>query len=175
MVAIAKFLLLALPATATPLIRSVQDVISDLQTKISPQVITLNADVVAFPASGVNGAATIHTDIQTLTTTLSKATTTIEKTGSFGAVYGVHIANLIQGQVSGVVATLVAFASQKISWEGMPGGTAQLRVELQDLGGAFDVYADAAIAATPLVSQVGLITVKLELSAAFATAIAVFS
>src|SRR5690349_9339176 len=113
MVAIIKLLVLALTASATPLVhRDVVTVQNDITQKIGPEMNTLNNDVNGFPASGLTGAMAIHRDIQLLVNTLGTAVSNIRSTGSFGTVSGTTILGDIQQLVPTLLATVVNLGIQ---------------------------------------------------------------
>ncbi|OBT93936.1 hypothetical protein VE01_08249 [Pseudogymnoascus verrucosus] len=176
MVAIIKLLVLALTASATPLVyRDVITVQNDITQKIGPQINTLNKDVSGFPASGLTGALAIHGDVQTLVSTVNTAITNIKSTGSFGTVSGTTILANIQAIVPDLLATLENIGLQEPSWAQIAGGQALMLSDLHSLNTAFSNYMDAIIGAEPLLLKSGGVAIKAQITGAFTTAIAAYS
>ncbi|KAL7949440.1 hypothetical protein V8C42DRAFT_310901 [Trichoderma barbatum] len=179
MVAITKFLWLALTATAataTAIIRrDVVTVQNDITQKLGPSLNTLNKDINGFPASGLTGALTIQTDFDNVVAILNTTTSDIKATGSFGVVSGTTILAQIQVLVPTFLASLVAIGAQASSWHSIPGGQALILHQLQAGNTAVSIFLDAIIAAEPLLLKAGSVAIKTQLTGAFTTAIASYS
>lgn len=95
MVAITKFLWLALAATTATAAAIVQrDVITvqnDIRQEIGPTWTTLNNDINVFPNSGSEGEAAIQSGFGDAILALEETTADIKSTGSFGLVSGTTI------------------------------------------------------------------------------------
>ncbi|OBT41326.1 hypothetical protein VE00_08514 [Pseudogymnoascus sp. WSF 3629] len=173
MVAIIKLLVLALTASATPLVhRDVVTVENDITQKIGPLINTLNNDVNGFPNSGLTGAVAIHGDVQVLVNTVNTAISNIQSTGSFGTVSGTTILANIQALVPTFLATLVNIGLQAPSWAEITGGQALILSDLQSLNTAFSNYADAIVGAEPFLLKAGGLAIKAQITGAFSTAMA---
>ncbi|OJJ67034.1 hypothetical protein ASPBRDRAFT_48569 [Aspergillus brasiliensis CBS 101740] len=175
MVLIAKLLLLALTAAATPILR--RDAITverDLNTRIAPQVSTLANDVEAFPESGLAGALAIHVDLQALIPTVDAVTADINNTGSLDEESGTTVLTTAQDVIGGLLRTLADLQNKAPSWPDMLGGQAVIR-ELESLNTAFDNLANSLITieTPPLNDQVT--TLKNQIDSGFRTAIAAYS
>ncbi|KAL7913147.1 hypothetical protein GGI35DRAFT_442155 [Trichoderma velutinum] len=179
MVAITKFLWLALTATAvtaTAIVR--RDVITvqnDITQKIGPAWTTLNNEINAFPNSGPTGAAAILSGFTDAIAAVDKTTSDIKSTGSFGTVSGTTIIANIQVLVPTFLATLVNIGVQESSWSTIPDGKASILKQLQLGDAAMSKFLDAFIAAEPLLLKAGGYAIKAQLSGAFATAQAYYS
>jgi hypothetical protein len=122
---IAKLLVLALTAAATPILRrdavTVED---DISQKIGPQIQTLDTDVNGFPASGLSGVLAIHNDFQNLVTIVNGATSDIESAGSFSETEGTTILPDVQDLTPTLLDILSYITSQVDAWQDIPGGYA---------------------------------------------------
>ncbi|PNP53783.1 hypothetical protein THARTR1_05907 [Trichoderma harzianum] len=111
MVAITKFLWLALTATtataAAIIQRDVITVQNDITQKIGPSWTTLHTDINAFPNSGLTGAVAIRLDFTTAIAALNTTTSDIKSTGSFAIVSGTAILADVQQLVPTFLAVLV--------------------------------------------------------------------
>ncbi|KAF3401573.1 hypothetical protein F1880_009995 [Penicillium rolfsii] len=175
MVLLAKFLVLALTAAATPILRrDVTTVQNDITKKIGPQLSTLNNDVKGFPASGSTGANTIHGDFEHLVTTVDSTIRDIKSTGSFGTVSGTTIIANLQTLVPKLLETLVDLGLQEPSWEDIQGGKQLVLSDLRSLNAAMDNFMNAVTAAEPLLLKAGSLAVKTQIDGGFATAIAAY-
>lgn len=176
MVLIAKLLVLALTAAATPILRrDPATVDNDITQKISPQITQLNNDISGFPASGVNGALTINADVKTLVSIVEGTISDIKETGFFGAAPGLTILNDIQSLVPTLEAALTQIESQYEAWAGIPGGTSLILSDLQSLNTVFTYFLNAVNAAEPLLLKAGGLAIQTQLAGAFDSAIAVYS
>ncbi|KAE8343225.1 hydrophobic surface binding protein A-domain-containing protein [Aspergillus arachidicola] len=176
MVFIAKLLVLALTAAATPILRrDATTVQNDITQKMGPQITQLNNDVSGFPASGLTGALAINNDVQELVSIVKNTISDIQNTGSFGTVSGTTILADIQNLVPTFLATLVTLDSQYEAWAGIPGGTALVLSNLQSLNTVFTDFTNAVNAAEPFFLKPGGIAIQTQITAAFTTAIAEYS
>ncbi|OPB42081.1 hypothetical protein A0O28_0031980 [Trichoderma guizhouense] len=179
MVAITKFLWLALTATAATAAAIVQrDVITvqnDITQKIGPSWTTLKNDINAFPNSGSKGAATIQQDFTKVITALDDTTSHIKSTGSFGVVSGTTILADVQQLVPTFLTGLVTLGAQKASWSNISDGKASILIQLRSTEASMSKFLDAVIAAQPILLKPGGFAIKAQLTGAFATAIAVYS
>jgi hypothetical protein len=176
MVLIAKFLVLALTAAATPILRrDATTVQNDITQKIGPQITTLNNDVSGFPASGLTGALAIHSDVQELVSTVKGTISDIQNTGSFGTVSGTTILANIQELVPTLLSTVVSIGLQYEAWAAIEGGTALILSDLQNLNTVFTDFSNAVNAAEPLLLKAGGIAIQVQIRGAFDTAIAAYS
>ncbi|KAL7931196.1 hypothetical protein V8C35DRAFT_119402 [Trichoderma chlorosporum] len=179
MVAITKFLWLALTATAATAAAIVQrDVITvqnDITQKIGPSLTTLNNDVAGFPASGLAGAIKIQEDFTALIAAVDGTISDIRSTGSFGVVSGTTILAQIQILVPAFLGTLVNLGLQESSWSAIPDGRALILNQLQKANTVMSNFADAIIAAEPFLQKAGGIAIKVQITGAFTTAIAYYT
>ncbi|OOQ83856.1 hypothetical protein PEBR_33028 [Penicillium brasilianum] len=176
MVLIAKFLFLALTATATPILRrDATTVQNDITQKIDPHITKLNNDVNGFPASGFAGSLTIHDDFQTLATVVKATTDDIKATGSFGIVSGTSILSSVQSLTPKLTDTLDAIGSKEADWAALPDGKALMLSDLQSLQKLFSDFDNSLTAAEPFIVQPGVLVVQTEISGAFDSAIAEYS
>jgi hypothetical protein len=176
MVFIAKLLVLALTAAATPILR--RDAITvqnDISQKIGPQITTLYNDVSGYPASGLTGALTINNDIQTLVSTAKTTTSDVKSTGSFHLMLGTEILAQIQHLVPTLLATMESLTTQYEAWAAIPGGIALILSDLQSLNTVFTDLLNAINAAEPLLLKAGGIAVQAQITAGFDSAIAAYS
>ncbi|GKZ26264.1 hypothetical protein AbraIFM66951_005515 [Aspergillus brasiliensis] len=175
MVLLAKLLIPALTAAATPILR--RDAITverDLNTMILPQVSTLGNDVEAFPESGLTGALAIGSDLQALIPTVDAVTADINNTGSLDEESGTTVLTTAQGVIGDLLRTLADLQNKAPSWPDMLGK--QLLISnLESLNTAFDNLANSLIAieTPPLNDQVT--TLKNQMDSGFRTAIAAYS
>ncbi|OAQ99014.1 hypothetical protein LLEC1_01158 [Akanthomyces lecanii] len=176
MVAIAKFLWLALTVTAATIRRDVITVQDDITKRLGPQLSTLSKDVKGFPGSGVDGALAIQADFKTLTATFKTATSNVKATGSFGVVSGTTILSYIQvNLVPTTLHTLVSLQDQVSAWADVEGGKALVLAQLKELNSATSTYFYAITAAEPLLQKSGAIAIQTQISGAFTTAIGVYA
>lgn len=176
MVLIAKLLVLALTAAATPILRrDAVTVENDITQKIGPQLTTLNNDINAFHASGVQSASAIHGDFQSLVATVDSAIGDIQNTGSFGTVSGTTILADVQALIPTFLDTLVAIGLQEPAWADLQGGQELVLSDLQSLNTAMNNFMNALTAAEPLLLKSGSLAIKTQLNGAFTTAIAAYS
>ncbi|KAK6537238.1 hypothetical protein TWF694_011435 [Orbilia ellipsospora] len=176
MVAIFKLLLFTLTCSATPLLR--RDVITvenDITQKIEPQITTLNKDVNGYPASGLNGALAIHSDIQQLVATVNTATDNIKSTGSFGTVAGTTIVAQFQSIVPAFLEAIVNLGAQVSDWVNIPGGRQLVLNDLEAMNAAFVGYFDAMIGAEPILLKAGAVALKAQVNGAFVATIAEYT
>jgi ethanolamine utilization microcompartment shell protein EutS len=179
MVAITKFLWLALAATvttATAIVR--RDVITvqnDITQKLGPSLNTLNNDVNGFPKSGLSGAVAIQGDIASVVSVLERTVSDIKSTGQFGTVSGTTILADIQVLVIIYLASLVNIANQAPSWHDIQGGQALILGQLRSWNTATTHFLDAIISSQPLLLKAGGLAIKAQLTGAFTTAIAAYS
>ncbi|KAB8267492.1 hydrophobic surface binding protein A-domain-containing protein [Aspergillus minisclerotigenes] len=164
MVLIAKFLILALTAAATPILRrdavKVQD---DITQKIAPQINTLSNDVQHFPASGLTGALAIHSDLQSLVTTVNDATADIKSTGSLDTLSGTTILVDIQSLMPTFLATLTQIGAEAPAWGDIQGGPALILSDLRSLKTALDNFANALTSSEPLLLKAGALAIKTQI------------
>ncbi|KAL7954395.1 hypothetical protein V8C34DRAFT_319883 [Trichoderma compactum] len=179
MVAITKFLWLALTATAATAAAIVQrDVVTvedDIAQHISPTWTTLHTDINAFPNSGVSGAVAIRLDFTNAIAALNKTTSDVKSTVSFGVVAGTAILADVQQLVPTFVAVLVKLGAQVSSWITISDGKALILSQLRSADAAMIEFLDAVIAAEPLLLKAGGVAIKVQLQATFTTAIAAYS
>lgn len=176
MVLIAKLLVLALTAAATPILRrDAATVDNDITQKIGPQITQLNNDVSGFPASGLTGALTIDADVKTLVSTVKGTISDIQDTGFFGTAPGTTILSDIQFLVPTLEAALAQIESQYEAWAAIPGGTSLILSDLQSLNTVFTDFLNAVNAAEPLLLKAGGLAIQTQLAGAFDSAIAAYS
>ncbi|CAI7579889.1 unnamed protein product [Penicillium pancosmium] len=167
MVLIAKLLVLALTAAATPIFRrDAVTVENDITQKIGPQIQTLDSDVNGFPASGSSGALAIHNDLQSLVPLVDGATSDIKLTGSFSEADGATILEEVQSLTSKLLAS---------DWENITGGQARVSSDLQSLNKSFDGFTNALVIAETLLQAPSVLGVRIQIGSAFADAIAAYS
>lgn len=179
MVAITKFLWLALTATTATAAAIVQrDVITvqnDITQKIGPAWTTLNNDINAFPNSGSKGAAAIQSDFTKVIAELDDTTADIQSTGSFGVVSGATILADVQQLVPTFLTGLVRLGAQGPSWGAIKDGKASILIQLQSTEASMSKFLDAVFAAEPLLLRPGGLAIKAQLTGVFKTAIAIYS
>ncbi|KAL6832830.1 hypothetical protein V8C40DRAFT_262682 [Trichoderma camerunense] len=179
MVAITKFLWLALTATSATAAAIVQrdavTVENDITQKIGPSWTTLDNDIKSFPNSGLTGAIAIQADFTNVIAALDKTTSDIKSAGSFGVVHGTTILASIQLLVPTYLTLLVRLGTQTSTWSAITDGRASILKQLQLADAATSKFIDAVIAAEPLLLKPGGIAIKAQLTGALATAIAIYS
>ncbi|KAH0524948.1 hypothetical protein TsFJ059_007386 [Trichoderma semiorbis] len=179
MVAITKFLWLALTATAATAAAIVQrDVITvqnDITQKIGPAWTTLNNDINGFPSSGSKGAAAIQSDFTNAIAALDKTTADIKSTGSFGVVSSTTILADIQQLVPTFLSSVATLGAQKASWGNIPDGKASILIQLRSVEASMSKFLDAVFAAEPILLKPSGLAIKAQLTGAFNTAIAIYS
>ncbi|KAM6481011.1 hypothetical protein HDV62DRAFT_364646 [Trichoderma sp. SZMC 28011] len=179
MVAITKFLWLALTATTATAAAIVQrDVITvqnDITQQIGPTWTTLNNDINAFPNSGSKGASAIQLDFTNAIAALDTTTSDIKSTISFGVVSGTTILANIQQLVPTLLSSIITLGAQKASWSNIPDGKASILIQLRSTEASISKFLDAVITAEPIVLKAGGLAIKAQLKGTFATAIAIYS
>ena len=173
---IAKLLVLALTAVATPILRrDAVTVINDINENIGPQIQTLHSDVNSFPESGLSGAVAINSDVQTLVAVLDGTTSDINDAGSFSEADGTDILADVELLAPTLLDTLLAIRDQAEAWADIPGAQAVVLKDLQSLNTAFDGFANALIAAMPADIVPSAEAMKTEIDGGFTTAINAYS
>lgn len=179
MVAITKFLWLALAATTATAAAIVQrDVITvqnDIRQEIGPTWTTLNNDINVFPNSGSEGEAAIQSGFGDAILALEETTADIKSTGSFGLVSGTTIFADIQLLVPTFLSAIVTLVAQKPIWDNIPDGTPSILSRLQIAEIVMSEFLDAVVASEPILLKPSGYALKAQLTGAFATAIAVYS
>ncbi|OOQ81863.1 hypothetical protein PEBR_41311 [Penicillium brasilianum] len=176
MVFIAKLLVLALTASATPILRrDAVTVENDITQKIGPQTKILDNDVNGFPASGLAGALAIDSDAKTLVTIVNSATSDVYSAGSFSEADGITILADVQELTSSFSGTLATLGDQAAAWADIPGGQALVLNDLQSLNTTFVEFANALIAAVPADLVPSAESIKTQITDAFSSEIAAYS
>ncbi|KAL7932062.1 hypothetical protein V8C35DRAFT_308381 [Trichoderma chlorosporum] len=179
MVAITKFIYLALTATAATAAAVVRrdaiTVQNDITQKIGPSWHRLDNDINGFPASGLTGAVTIHQDFTDVIVNLNGTTSDIKSTGTFGLTDGTAILAELQQQIPLYLATLVTLSAEAPSWSAIPGGQALILSDLQSANASMTDFMNTFTVVVPLLLKPGAIAIQVQVTGAFATAIAAFS
>ncbi|KAF3386694.1 hypothetical protein F1880_001297 [Penicillium rolfsii] len=176
MVLIAKLLVLALTAAATPILRrDATTVENDINQKIGPQVTTLNNDLRGFPDNGSPGAVTISNDFENLVTIVKSSTSDVQNAGSFSTLSGSTILSDLELLVPQFFDSLVTIEAQALSWFALQGGQQLILANLEKLNTAMNDFMNALTAAEPLTLKPGSLAIKAQLDSGFTTAIAAYS
>lgn len=176
MVFIAKILVLALTAAATPILR--RDAITvenDINQKIAPQLDTLYHDVADFPASGLAGKVAIQNDFDNLVVVVDDATKDVQSSGSFSEADGTNILGALQSVIPSLSNTLSSIEEEVSAWAGVPGGQALVLSDLRSLKVSFDAFIDALTAAAPSDLVPALASIKDQIDKHFNSAIATYN
>ncbi|KAJ7578981.1 hydrophobic surface binding protein [Mycena floridula] len=166
-------------ACARPFKRTPAQVEADLDN-MTTQVSNLDTAITGFPASGLAGALTIHTDIGNLNTAIQQATTDTMATPPFSEADGNLILTKEKKFLSILVDVMNQLVSKKTSFQGqkalpLGGVPALVLQDLQSLSPNVCALEKAIIAKLPadLVAEMNVI--KNSVSSSFATAIAAYS
>ncbi|KAM0248663.1 hypothetical protein ACHAQJ_009370 [Trichoderma viride] len=175
MLGITKILLLVSTAAAIVLPRDAITVQNDITQKIGPQWTTLDNDAKAFPASGLTGALSIHSDVQSLVAVTNNATADVKAAGAFSEADGTTILADLQSLIPTIHDALSVIGSQAPAWANIPGGQSLILSDLQHLNSSSVGFLNALITASPADLVPSAASVKTQILGGFNSAIAAYS
>ncbi|KAJ7587078.1 hydrophobic surface binding protein [Mycena floridula] len=169
---------LVVAALAVPTKRDVATVKSDITT-ISTQTTSLDGLVNAYPNTGgtLLAALTIHTSATTLLATVKKSTADTLATPPFSEADGAAILQSVEAIEPTISDVLTVIVAKKPAFQALPlgGVPALILQDLTFLSGNVTAFANALIADSPADLVAEATTLKNNIIAAFAVAIAAYS